>query len=65
MIIAYLDWSLDVECPKCDYHFDLVELDDENQLAEWIFDNRRNEIKGYEVECPNCGKEFKLDGVEY
>ena len=62
MTTAYLDWSLEVECPSCCQEFDLV---DDIEVSEAIFNNQWNRLRGYEVVCPHCEYPFKLDKVEY
>lgn len=65
MTTAYLDWSLDVECPKCGETTDLSANDDDAVVSGAIFHNNWDALKGFEVTCENCGHEFKLDEVEY
>jgi ribosomal protein S27E len=62
---ANLSWSMDVECPKCDNYFDLVDNDDDGVVATAIFSNNWDALKEFEVTCPECGHEFEIDGVEY
>ena len=65
--VARLDWSLYVDCPRCDESFDLVDIDDDhdNTLAKKIFTNQWDQVNGHEVTCPYCAHEFTLGGVEY
>lgn len=67
MTTAYLDYSLDVECPSCEAIIDLTSEhhDGEYYLATKIFTNKWDEVKGFEITCEHCGYQFKLDGVEY
>ncbi len=68
MTIAFLDWSLDVECPHCKEEVDLVQYDadhGDNDFSTRIFNNRWDELRGWMVECPNCHNDFLIDRVEY
>lgn len=65
---AFLDWSLDTECPHCGREVDLVKYDSDHgdsSIAKMIFTNRWDALADWEIECQHCQKEFKLDGVEY
>lgn len=63
---ATLNWSLVVDCPKCEYENDLSDNDDEYLVATKIFNKKWDELKGHECTCSKCGHEFFLDGgVEY
>ena len=66
MTTAYLDWSLDVECPKCseDNTISDSEHDPEHAVSKAIFTNAWDDLKGFEVTCKHCSHEFKLDEVE-
>lgn len=64
--VAYLDWSVNVKCPKCGDGFDIKEgdRDCDGLIARAIFGNAWGQLKGHEVTC-DCGHEFKLSAVEY
>lgn len=65
--IAYLNWSLDVECPKCGDENDLSrhKHDPEYTIAQAIFNNAWGRLAGWEVTCEHCGHEFSINSVEY
>jgi ribosomal protein S27E len=65
--IAYVDWSLHVDCPACGESNDLAhpEHDTENDIARHIFSNNWERLKGWEVTCGSCNHEFTLDSIEY
>ena len=66
--IAFLDWSLDVDCPNCNETVDLVRLEadaGDNSISGRIFTNNWDALKGWDVECPHCKRDFKIDRVEY
>ena len=63
MTTAYLDWSLEVECPACHEEFDLAKDDDDNVVANAIFNNNWEALEGYEAICPECFHEFLLTEV--
>ncbi len=65
--IAYLEWLLYVDCPKCKESNDLAapEHDCENTIAGHIFMNRWEKLNGWEVTCQHCGHEFTIEKVEY
>ena len=62
---AQLDWSLYVECPKCQHYFDLGDDDPDYCVSKSIFNNDWGALKDYETECPSCGFEFQISGAEY
>jgi hypothetical protein len=61
--ILYVAWQFTTECPKCECTVDLADEDD-GTLAVPIFNNKWDEVKGMDVECPECGYEFKIDDVQ-
>ena len=63
--IAYLDWSLGIECPNCTVENNLADNDDDQIVSSAIFHHNWDALKGFEVTCKFCNHEFKLDGVEY
>lgn len=65
MTAARLDYSLHVDCPGCHESFDLVDTDDHSEIANRIFNNAWDKLKGYEVVCPHCQHEFQIEKVEY
>jgi uncharacterized Zn-finger protein len=68
MNIAFIDWSLNIDCPHCEEVVDLVQYESDigdNSIAGRIFTNRWDEIKGHMVECPYCHQDFLIDRVEY
>lgn len=62
---AYLSWSVDVDCPKCGESNDLSKSDDDKVVANAIFHNNWDALKGFEVICESCKHAFILDAVEY
>ena len=68
MNTAFLDWSLDIECPHCKEKVDLVQYDGDsgdNYIASRIFGDRWGTLAGYDIECPHCHNDFQIDRVEY
>lgn len=65
--IAYVDWSLWVECPNCkeDINLNDERYDIDGEISKPIFNNDWSKLIGFEVACPGCDCEFKLDGVEH
>ena len=65
--VATLQWSLDVDCPRCDKSNDLSgpEHDTDLLIARHIFNNEWNKLNGREVRCWHCGHEFTVEKVEY
>lgn len=66
-VIAYLDWSLMVECPACKQDNDLNTgtHDSENHIASKIFNNQWDKLQGHEVTCEHCFHAFTISKVEY
>ena len=64
-IKAQLDYSLNVDCPKCKSSIDLLEQEGDGEFSTPIFNNRWDELKGEHVICPECDDEFTLDGCRY
>ena len=64
---AWLNWSLDIRCPKCECIFDLSNSgnDDEGEISIKIFNNKWDDLKCRRVVCPDCDKDFKIDEVIY
>lgn len=65
---AFLDWSLEVDCPHCDETVDLVELESDSgdyDIANRIFTSKWGELAGWDVKCPHCKHDFKLEKVHY
>ncbi len=62
---AILYWSLDVSCQHCEHQIDMAILDDDSAVATALFNNRWDKLKGHEVACPSCKREFEIAGVEY
>ena len=64
---ALLDWSLDVDCPKCSLSNNLASArhDTENDIARRIFTNDWDKLEGWEVKCEGCGHLFEIERVEY
>ena len=67
MTTAQLEWSLMLTCPNCEEDIDLAsgDHDAENHISYAIFNNKWDDLRGHEIECQNCGHEFKLESVEY
>ena len=64
---ALLDWHAFVNCPHCSSQVDLSDIDSDcdNKLAKAVFTNNWTRCCGMEFECPDCGKEFEISGLEY
>ncbi|AXH43545.1 hypothetical protein HOV55_gp27 [Erwinia phage vB_EhrS_59] len=62
----YADWNitLNTTCPECEEYFDLIEQDDDFWVdggrAE-MCEHDTHRTKDVDVECPECGHEFKVD----
>ena len=67
MAKAQLSWSLDVDCPHCGADIDLAtgDYDCDHYIAINVFNNTWGKLKGYEVTCAECDKEFVLGEIEY
>lgn len=63
--IPVLRASLTVSCPECGKAFDLFNLDDPEGIVTMIFQNRWDEIPGFEIDCPECPATIQLDEVEW
>ena len=65
MTIAYLEWSVDVECPACGECFDLAKDDDDHIVGNAIFGDKREDLVGYEAVCPECSHEFLISEIQH
>ena len=65
--IANLDWSLHVDCPKCEQSNDLADSqhDKEGNIARHIFTNQWDVLNDWEVTCGHCDHEFTIEKVEH
>lgn len=62
---VHLDWHLNVQCPYCLKSFDLVDYDDDGRCAKVIFNNQWDKLKGENLICPHCGRDFEIKEVVY
>ena len=71
---ATLSLEVTVNCPHCDAYLDLAGaefpyLNDEGQVLGQLFkaDNPswKEDFEVESVECPECGKEFNVEGIEW
>lgn len=62
-----LHYSLIVECPYCKEEYDLCDQDDDGQYSTPIFNNKWDDIKGFEITCPrpDCDMVATIKSVEY
>lgn len=61
--IAFWSISLDTDCPKCSYDFNILNTDSDfwvNSSIEPI-EHDTKKTKEYEVTCPECSHEFLVD----
>ena len=68
MNIAFVDWSLDIDCPHCKKEVDLVQYESDigdYAIAQMIFTSKWDDLKGFDIECPHCHNDFTIDKVEY
>jgi hypothetical protein len=61
--IAYVFWSLDIDCPECGESIDISKDDEMDRVAIRIFNNSWDRLIGHSVMCPGCGAEFDIDEV--
>lgn len=62
---AFIEWSLNVECPECGEDTDLASQDDIEWFSAAIFNNKWDTLKGSVATCEHCRHEFAISGVEY
>ena len=64
---AFINWSLNVDCPKCEHDNDLADSihDTEYSIAKHVFSNDWDKLDGWEVVCEKCNHEFNIDKVDY
>lgn len=65
MNIAYLEYCVNVNCPECGWETDISQDDEDAIVANAIFNNNWDSLKGFDVTCSHCSLEFTLDSVEY
>ena len=62
IIIATWEISLDVMCPRCKNHIDLLQIDEFLIAGGFqIGETRTPATRDVEVHCTECGHEFKVD----
>lgn len=65
---AFWEFGIYTGCPKCDERFDIVGESTEcitfNNPPVMLCEHNTKRTMGIEVECPECGHEFKVD-LEY
>jgi uncharacterized protein YbaR (Trm112 family) len=61
--IAYVSWSLDINCPECGESIDISKDDDEDRISTKIFNNSWDRLIDHSVICPKCSVEFDIDEV--
>lgn len=59
------DFSMMIECPHCEADIDLVDEEEDSEYSIPIFNNNWDNLRGELVFCPEYGKEFAIDCVEY
>ncbi len=59
------NYVMNITCPYCGHEFDLVDFNDDGLYSEPIFSNKWDDLKDESVDCPNCDKEFYIEGVVY
>lgn len=60
-VTATWQTALDVECPHCEYSFDLEGYQD---AFEWIYPIQTQVDVDQEVQCPSCTGLFVVDRIE-
>jgi len=62
-----LDWSLTIECPKCNEDLDLSSGDynSDGCISTPIFNNKWDDLKGLEIQCACCEHDFYIKEVVY
>lgn len=63
--LAFLNFSLYVNCPHCDELMDLSENDFDYIVTNALFDNRWDDLNGYDTSCPKCDTDFQIEKVVY
>ena len=71
---ADLSIELNVTCPHCDHFFDLFELDDgrlnddgylmKNACPDGCWTDTHEKFKE-EIKCPECKKDFEVQGIAW
>lgn len=69
-VSGYPDYSISVTCPHCNHEFDAAKVESEfgeSGLTDAMFANTTESCTDmdYEIECPECEKEFIIDKLEY
>ena len=62
-IDAILEASLEVTCPYCRCHFDVLKDVDDDAFATAIFSNRWDAVKEIDFACITCGKDLVIQEV--
>ncbi len=66
MATATLYCKLYIECPSCNESFDLFKdnRDDDGVYSIPVFNNEWDDVVGYDEDCPHCGYNIIIDGIE-
>jgi hypothetical protein len=65
MAKARLTCHLWIDCPNCDDTIDLLDEDPDYVISNALFNNKWDDLKGYEVNCGCCDHDFVIDEIEY
>jgi hypothetical protein len=62
----FVDYWFLANCPHCGYMIDFAsdDYDLSGEFSVPIFTNQWDKLKGRIANCSNCGKDFKIEGVE-
>jgi len=71
--MARMNIEINVDCPYCEYHFDILEeteLNDEGYVLsqatpDGLWGDAHREFELEEVECPECDRVFTVKQLEW
>ena len=66
--IAFIEYSINVDCPHCGEDIDLVDVESnsgDHDISHLVFTNEWDKLEGWDIDCPHCKQSFQLEKLEY
>lgn len=66
--IAFLEYSINVDCPHCEEDIDLVDMESnsgDHDISNLVFRGAWDSLINWDIDCPHCKQAFQLEKLEY